>query len=81
MLSALGVTSASTLTAIGVANLMGLTLFVSSAKEDTVTAKTLFADGAMFVKGALGFAATIDTDVLIRTVNGREAHSHETIAT
>lgn len=81
MLSTLGVTSTSTLTAIGVANLMGLTLLVSTAKEDTVTAETLLANSAMFVKGALRFAATIDTNVLIRTVDWRKAHSHKAIAT
>lgn len=76
VLSTLGVTSTSTLAAISVADLMGLTLLISSAKEYTVAAKALLSDGAMFVKSTLRLAATVDTDVLIGTVDGRKAHSH-----
>lgn len=76
MLSTLGVTATSTLAAIGVADLMGLTLLVSSAEEDTVPTEALLANGAVLVEGALGLAATIDADVLLGTVNGGEAHSH-----
>ena len=79
MFRALGIASAATLTSVGVANLMALALLVASAQQNAMTAEALFSNGAILIKATFCLAAAIDADMVIRTVNWRETHAHQSV--
>lgn len=78
MFGTLVVGATSTLALVHVAYLVVSALAVHTTLRDTVARGTLLADGTVLVGQALQFASSLNANMILAAVEGRQAHSVDT---